>query len=107
MDKRKLGNSGPSTSAIGLGCMGMSDFYGPADRGESIATIHAALEAGGTLPDTGDFYRMGHNELLIPQAPAGRGRGNPPNSLNFRGVREPGPGRAEPERPPAAARNFF
>ena len=71
MEKRKLGTIGPSVSAIGLGCMGMSDFYGPADRSESIATIHAALDAGITLLDTGDFYGMGHNEMLIREAPAG------------------------------------
>ena len=51
--------------------MGMSDFYGPADRSESIATIHAALDAGITLLDTGDFYGMGHNEMLIREALAG------------------------------------
>ena len=71
MEKRKLGSTGPNVSAIGLGCMGMSDFYGPADRGESIATIHAALDAGITLLDTGDFYGMGHNEMLIREALAG------------------------------------
>ena len=54
--------------------MGMSDLYGPADRAESIATIHAALDAGVTLLDTGDFYGMGHNELLIRDALAGRDR---------------------------------
>src|SRR6266498_3470529 len=65
---RELGVGGPGVSAIGLGCMGMSDFYGPADRTESIATIHAALDAGITLLDTGDFYGMGHNEMLIREA---------------------------------------
>ena len=66
--KRQLGRHGPELSGIGLGCMGMSDFYGPADRAESLATIHAALEAGVTLFDTGDFYGMGHNELLLREA---------------------------------------
>ncbi|MFJ5552926.1 aldo/keto reductase [Streptomyces sp. NPDC093225] len=65
---RTLGRTGPVTSALGLGCMGMSALYGEADRGESIATIHAALDAGMTLLDTGDFYGMGHNELLINEA---------------------------------------
>ncbi|MFE2654519.1 aldo/keto reductase, partial [Streptomyces sp. NPDC059346] len=64
--------TGPTTSALGLGCMGMSDLYGPADEAESIATIHAALDAGITLLDTGDFYGMGHNELLIHEALRGR-----------------------------------
>lgn len=59
-------------SEIGLGCMGMSDFYGPADEVESLRTIDAALDAGITLLDTGDFYGMGHNELLVRQAMAGR-----------------------------------
>lgn len=68
MEFRKLGRDGPEVSAIGLGCMGMSGMYGPADRSESIATIHAALDAGVNLLDTGDFYGMGHNELLLGEA---------------------------------------
>ncbi len=64
----KLGTNGPEVSRIGLGCMGMSGMYGQADEGESIATIHAALDAGINLLDTGDFYGMGHNELLISRA---------------------------------------
>jgi aryl-alcohol dehydrogenase-like predicted oxidoreductase len=68
MRMRQLGATGQPISALGLGCMGMSDFYGPADRQESIATIHAALDAGITLLDTGDFYGMGHNELLLHEA---------------------------------------
>ena len=68
MQQRQLGTTGPTVSAIGLGCMGMSGMYGPADRAESIATIHAALDAGITLLDTGDFYGMGHNEMLIGEA---------------------------------------
>jgi aryl-alcohol dehydrogenase-like predicted oxidoreductase len=65
---RTLGRSGPTVSALGLGAMGMSDFYGPADRAESLATLRAAVEAGVTLIDTGDFYGMGHNEMLIAEA---------------------------------------
>ena len=74
MDIRKLGATGPEVSAIGLGCMGMSDLYGPADETESIATIYAALDAGIDLIDTGDFYGMGHNEMLIARALEGRDR---------------------------------
>jgi len=68
MQTRKLGTTGPQVSAMGLGAMGMSDFYGEADRAESLATIAAAVEAGITLIDTGDFYGMGHNEMLIGEA---------------------------------------
>ncbi len=74
MRTRTLGRNGPALSLIGLGCMGMSDFYGPADTVENIATIHAALEAGITLFDTGDFYGMGRNELLLREALKGRKR---------------------------------
>ena len=65
MQKANLGKTGPLSAVVGLGCMGMSDFYGPADRGESLATIKRALESGINLLDTGDFYGMGHNELLL------------------------------------------
>ena len=92
MNQRKLGSSGPTVSAIGLGCMGMSDFYGPADRGESIATIHAALDAGITLLDTGDFYGMGHNEMLIGEAVAGRRREDYLLSVKFGALRDPAMG---------------
>jgi aryl-alcohol dehydrogenase-like predicted oxidoreductase len=64
----RLGRNGPDVSEMGLGCMGMSGGYGPADDAESIATIHAALEAGITMLDTGDFYGSGHNEMLIREA---------------------------------------
>lgn len=72
MDTRTLGKDGPTVSAFGLGCMGMSGAYGPTDRAESIATIHEAMERGITLFDTGDFYGMGHNEMLLAEAVKGR-----------------------------------
>lgn len=89
MQTRTLGRTGPVTAAIGLGCMGMSDFYGPADEQESIATIHAAIEAGVTLLDTGDFYGMGHNELLIREALKGRRRENVLLSVKYGAQRDP------------------
>src|SRR5580698_2684270 len=69
---RPLGQNGPVVSALSLGAMGMSGMYGQADEKESVATIHAALDAGINLIDTGDFYGMGHNEMLIGRAIAGR-----------------------------------
>lgn len=57
-----------TTSALGLGCMAMSGAYGASDRGEAVATVHSALDAGITLLDTADFYGMGHNELLLAEA---------------------------------------
>jgi aryl-alcohol dehydrogenase-like predicted oxidoreductase len=68
MARRKLGSTGPEVFPLALGCMGMSGIYGPTDDAESIATIHAAIDAGVTLLDTGDFYGMGHNEMLIGRA---------------------------------------
>lgn len=89
MMSRQLGTNGPTVSALGLGCMGMSDFYGPADREESIATIHTALDAGITLLDTGDFYGMGHNELLLQEALAGRPREDVFIAVKFGALRSP------------------
>ena len=68
VERRKLGLDGPEVFPIALGCMGMSGMYGATDDGESIATIHAAIDAGVNLLDTGDFYGMGHNEMLIGRA---------------------------------------
>lgn len=89
MDKRRLGASGPMVSALGLGCMGMSDVYGPADRGESIATVRRALDAGVDLLDTGDFYGMGHNELLLREALVGVPRDRYRLSVKFGAQRGP------------------
>jgi pyridoxine 4-dehydrogenase len=84
-----LGADGPTVSRIGLGCMGMSGSYGPADEAESIATIHAALDAGINLLDTGDFYGMGHNEMLIGRALHGAHRDRALISVKFGAQRGP------------------
>jgi aryl-alcohol dehydrogenase-like predicted oxidoreductase len=104
---RSLGSHGPRVSAVGLGCMGMSDLYGPADRAESIATIHAALDAGVTLLDTGDYYGSGHNELLIREALAGRSRESVLLSVKFGALRDPAGGFLGVDARPAAVRNFL
>ncbi|MFD7705814.1 aldo/keto reductase [Streptomyces sp. NPDC059785] len=109
MRTRPLGTTGPQVSALGLGCMGMSALYGEADRAESIATIHAALEAGVTLLDTGDFYAMGHNEMLIGEAlraaPAAR-REQALLSVKFGALRDPDGGWSGYDGRPAAVKNF-
>ncbi|MCA1219460.1 aldo/keto reductase [Streptomyces sp. 8L] len=106
---RTLGTSGPTVSALGLGCMGMSALYGETDRAESIATIHAALDAGVTLLDTGDFYGMGHNELLINEAlrtaPAAL-REQALTSVKFGGLRDPDGGWSGYDGRPGAVKNF-
>jgi aryl-alcohol dehydrogenase-like predicted oxidoreductase len=103
----RLGSTGPEVSVLGLGCMGMSGMYGPADRGESIATIHAALDAGVTLLDTGDFYGMGHNELLIREALIGKARGRLQISVKFGALRGPDGAWLGYDSRPAAIRNFL
>ena len=103
MDYRRLGATGPNVSALGLGCMGMSGMYGPADRAESIATIHGALDAGVTLFDTGDFYGMGHNELLIGEALRGVKRDKAIISVKFGALRDPAGGWLGYDARPAAA----
>jgi aryl-alcohol dehydrogenase-like predicted oxidoreductase len=87
--------------------MGMSDLYGPADRSESIATIHAALDAGVSLLDTGDFYGMGHNELLIHEALAGRDRSQVRISVKFGALRDADGGWNGYDARPAAVKNFL
>ncbi len=89
MRTRRLGTTGPEVSALGLGCMGMSDFYGPSNDAESVATIHAALDAGVTLLDTGDFYGMGANELLVRDALRGVPRDRVVLSVKFGAMRDP------------------
>lgn len=106
MQTRRLGKDGPAVSAIGLGAMGMSDFYGPADEAESRATIDAALEAGITLIDTGDFYGAGHNEMLIGEALRGR-RDKALLSVKFGALRDPAGGFGGYDARPAAVRNFL
>ncbi len=107
MQHRKLGTAGPRVSALGLGCMGMSGMYGPADRAESIATIHAALEAGITLLDTGDFYGMGHNEMLLGEALKGAKRDGALVSVKFGALRDPSSGWSGYDARPQAVKNFL
>jgi aryl-alcohol dehydrogenase-like predicted oxidoreductase len=107
MTTRTLGTTGPTVSALGLGCMGMSDFYGPADEAESIATIRAALDAGITLLDTGDYYAAGHNELLIREALRGRNREQAVVSVKFGLMRGPDGSIVGNDLRPPAVKNFL
>jgi len=106
MQTRTLGTNGPAVSAIGLGCMGMSDFYGSADTGESVATIHAALDAGVTLFDTGDFYGMGDNETLLRGALAHR-RDRAFVAVKFGAQRGPDGAFVGIDGRPASVKNFL
>jgi aryl-alcohol dehydrogenase-like predicted oxidoreductase len=107
MDTRTLGTTGPQVSALGLGLMGMSDLYGPADRTESIATIHAALDAGVNLLDTGDWYGQGANEMLLRDALQGRNRDNATISVKFGVVRDPSGAIIGLDNRPASVKNFL
>jgi aryl-alcohol dehydrogenase-like predicted oxidoreductase len=107
MNARTLGSTGPTVSALGLGTMGMSDLYGPADEGESNATIHAAIDAGVTLLDTGDFYGWGRNELLIAKALRDRDRDAVTISVKFGALRDPAGGWGGYDARPAAVKNFL
>jgi aryl-alcohol dehydrogenase-like predicted oxidoreductase len=104
MQMRALGKTGPQVSALGLGCMGMSGMYGPSDRAESIAVIHAALGDGITLLDTGDFYGMGHNEMLIGEAVRGMPRERFQVSVKFGAQRDPAGGWVGFDGRPAAVK---
>jgi pyridoxine 4-dehydrogenase len=104
---RSLGSNGPTVSAIGLGCMAMSGAYGPADEKESVATVHAALDAGITLLDTGDFYGMGHNELLLRRALEDRDRGEAVISVKFGVLRGPDNSLGGVDARPVAVKNFL
>ena len=87
--RRKLGRLGPDTSAMGLGCMAMSGVYGRLDRAESLATVQEAVDAGISLIDTGDFYGMGHNEMLMGEALRAVGRERVLLSVKFGAQRDP------------------
>ena len=107
MNTRTLGTTGPSVSALGLGAMGMSDLYGPTDEGEAIATLHAAIDAGVSLIDTGDFYGSGRNELLIARALRDRRREDVALSVKFGALRDPAGGWVGYDARPAAVKNFL
>ena len=108
MQTVKLGRTGPTVSVLGLGCMGMSPgVYGPTDEAESIATIRAAVEAGVTLIDTGDFYGMGHNEMLIRRALEGVARSRVVLSVKFGALRDPAGGWHGNDGRPQAVKTFL
>ena len=105
IELRELGSSGLKVFPLALGCMGMSGIYGASDESESIATIHAALDAGVTLLDTGDFYGAGHNEMLIGRALKGR-RDQALLSVKFGALRTPDGGFGGVDTRPVAIKNF-
>lgn len=106
VSQRQLGNTGPFTFPLALGCMGMSGMYGPSDETESIATIHAALDSGINLLDTGDFYGMGHNEMLVGKAISDR-RDKAMLSVKFGALRSPNGAWLGFDGRPAAVKNFL
>jgi aryl-alcohol dehydrogenase-like predicted oxidoreductase len=103
---RQLGSAGPTVFPISLGCMGMSGMYGASDDNESIATIHAAIDAGVNLLDTGDFYGMGHNEMLIGRALKDR-RDKALLSVKFGALRGPEGSFVGFDGRPSAVKNFL
>lgn len=107
MQQRQLGNNGPRVSALGLGCMAFSGGYGAADDKESIATIHAAIDAGISYLDSGDFYGMGHNEMLLREALRGRARDKAFIAIKFGALRTPDLKWNGYDLRPNAIRNFL
>jgi aryl-alcohol dehydrogenase-like predicted oxidoreductase len=107
MRQVRLGGGGPQVSEMALGCMGMSGGYGRADDAESIATIHAALEAGITMFDTGDFYGAGHNEMLIREALAGGKRERAFIAVKFGALRSPDLNFLGDDGRPNSVKNFL
>lgn len=107
MKTHQLGKTGPVVSAFGLGCMGMSDMYGPSDRDESLATFDAAVERGITLIDTGDFYGMGHNEMLIGEALRRHRREDLVLSVKTGALRDPAGAFLGYDSRPIALKNFL
>jgi aryl-alcohol dehydrogenase-like predicted oxidoreductase len=103
---RRLGANGPQVFPLALGCMAMSGTYGPADEAESIATIHAAIDRGVNLIDTGDFYGMGHNEMLVGRALKGR-RDKVLVSVKFGALRGPDGSWLGYDARPAAVKSFL
>lgn len=103
---RQLGPKGPKVFPLSLGCMGMSGMYGRSDDEESVRTIQAALDAGVNLLDTGDFYGMGHNELLVRRAIEGR-RSSALLSVKFGALRGPDLNFSGFDGRPAAVKNFL
>jgi aryl-alcohol dehydrogenase-like predicted oxidoreductase len=101
----RLGATGPAVFPIGLGCMGFSGMYGPTDEAESVDTIRAALDSGVNLIDTGDFYGMGHNELVVGRALAGR-RERAVVSVKFGALRGPDGAWLGIDTRPAAVKTF-
>ena len=102
---RRLGSTGPTVFPLALGCMGMSGMYGNSEDDEGIKTIHAALDQGVTLVDTGDFYGMGHNEMLIARALKGR-RDKALLSVKFGALRSPDGAWTGFDGRPASVKNF-
>ena len=107
LDTRRLGRTGPVVSSLGLGCMGLSDAYGPTDDDQGVEVIHAYLDGGGTVLDTGDFYGNVHNEWQIRRALQGRDRAEVVLSVKFSVLRGPDGRLGGMDARPAAVHNFL